>query len=266
GFTAFGQACFGDRIYRRNRFCGCFGARPRRGLGGAQRPHPGEGRGGRGTCPGGSGRQRRRGLRGCGGSRGGRGGRGDAAPGSGGRRAGQQPRDLRAEGVRGDHGRGLVPVLRDERDERGQARASLPARDDGAGLGQDRLRLQRVGGADTGGDDPLRHDEDGAARHSPGPCRDYPRYRGDRQLRPARPDRLRGRHDLCGADGRGAGDERGRDGAGVLPVGPSVVPARPLYRAGGGRRAHSLRREPVVLRHERGLPARRRRCRPLDRV
>ena len=77
---------------------------------------------------------------------------------------GQQPRHLRAEAVRGDPRRRLAPLLRGQRAERRAAGAARAAGDEARELGPHRLHLERERGADPGRDDPLRHDEDGAAR------------------------------------------------------------------------------------------------------
>ena len=149
-------------------------------------------------------------------------GRSGAATARGGH-PGQQPGHLRAEAVRGDPRRRLAPVLRGQRHERRAADPPLPAGDEGPQLGPDRVRLQRVGGADPRRDDPLRHDQDGPARHRPRRGRDGRRDGHHGQLRAARPDRIGGRGDVRGRPGEAAGrgplGGRGR----VLPDRPPDV-------------------------------------------
>ena len=98
-------------------------------------------------------------------------------------------------------------VLRDQRDERGAADPPLPSGDEGAQLGADRLRLERVGRADPQRDDPLRHDQDGPARDRSRRGRDDRRHGHHRELGPARADRVGGRGhlrlDLAGQQGIG---------------------------------------------------------------
>ena len=114
------------------------------------------------------------------------------AAGPGSRHPGQQPRHLRAETVRRDPRRRLGALLRDQRHERRAAVAPLPAGHDGE-LGPRRLHLQRDRPADPDRDDPLRDDQDGAARGIARPRRDRRRHRRHRERGAARADALRGR-------------------------------------------------------------------------
>ena len=59
-------------------------------------------------------------------------------------------------------------------------------------VGPGGLRFQRVGRADSGGDDPLRHDQDGATGHRSWSCRDAGRHRCDGQQCAARTHRFGG--------------------------------------------------------------------------
>jgi hypothetical protein len=80
------------------------------------------------------------------------------------------------------------PVLQYQRTERDTPRAALSALDEEEELGPDHLHLERERRADSAGDDPLRCDEDGAARRvawSRGGARGHRHYR---QLRPAGTD------------------------------------------------------------------------------
>ena len=77
--------------------------------------------------------------------------------------------------------------------------AGLPAGHAKAQLGPDHLHLQRDRGADSRRDDPLRHDQDRAARRLARPGRVDRRHRHHGQLRPARPDPLRGVEDFVEA-------------------------------------------------------------------
>ena len=105
----------------------------------------------------------------------------------------QQPGHLRRQALLRDRRRRVVPLLRDQRDERRAAQPGLSAGHARAELGPDRVHLQRVGDEHPRRDDPLRHDEDGPACHLAGAGRDDGRNRRHRELRVAWPDPLRRR-------------------------------------------------------------------------
>ena len=76
-----------------------------------------------------------------------------------------------------DPGRGLAALLRGQRAERRPPGAPLCGRHARAQLGPDRVHVERVGAADPDRDDPLRHDEDRAARGRARAGRDARRHR-----------------------------------------------------------------------------------------
>ena len=76
--------------------------------------------------------------------------------------SGEQSRDLRAQAVRRDSGRRLAPLLRGERAERGPHEPPLYRPHEAPELGADRVHFERVGAANSQGNDPLRHDQDRA--------------------------------------------------------------------------------------------------------
>ena len=82
----------------------------------------------------------------------------------------------------------------------------LPPRDEARELGPHHLHLERERRADSGGDDPLRDDEDGAAGRVARPGGSARRHRHHRQLRAARTDTVEGRRRFR----RGAGQAGGK--------------------------------------------------------
>lgn len=76
----------------------------------------------------------------------------------------QQCRHLRACSLPRDFGSGLVPLLRAERDERGEACSRADPADAPAELGPHHLHLERIRRADSGRDGALRAHQDGPAR------------------------------------------------------------------------------------------------------
>ncbi|CAK7286129.1 hypothetical protein SGPA1_40389 [Streptomyces misionensis JCM 4497] len=156
----------------------------------------------------------------------------------------------------------MAALLRGQRPVRRTAHPRLPARYEGAGLGPDPQPRQRLGGGHPRRDDPLRHDEDLAARREPRLRQGRRRHRGHRQLRHRRTDP----HGRCGgvrprtrrrrvALGRGAARVHGQ-------VPPPVAAATP-HRARGDRQHGRLPRLTARLRHHGRRPPRRRRLRRL---
>ncbi len=104
---------------------------------------------------------------------------------------------ISSRNVRGDHRRRLGEILRGQCAERGAAGAAAPARDEGRQLGPHHLHFQRKRGADSGGNDPLRHDQDGAACGLARVGRERCRHRHHRQQHPARADQVARRRRFC---------------------------------------------------------------------
>ena len=113
-----------------------------------------------------------------------------------GRHPGEQHGNLRAQTVRADYRRRLVPFLRDERHERRPVDSPLPAGNESTQLGADRLRVERVGRADPQRDDSLRNDQDSPARDLSRGGRDDGRHRRDGQFSSARADGIGGCGDV----------------------------------------------------------------------
>ncbi len=111
----------------------------------------------------------------------------------------------------------LAALLRDQRAERRALRAALRAGDARAGLGAHPLRLERERAQHSARDDPLRHDQDGAARGLARPRHRACRHRRHRQRHPAGPDHDRRRRRVARAGGGEGGQAGRRDRGGFLP-------------------------------------------------